>query len=63
MKFVKTIVDKAKAFRMARQAGELNKLAVHKAQGDVNTYVPPKERARRKKRREMAVQSRRRNRK
>lgn len=55
--------EKLDAFRIARHAGDLRELAEMKNNGATNTYVPAKERARRKKRKKIAKQSRRRNRK
>lgn len=60
---IKLAKEKMDAFRIARQAGDLRELAEMKNNGASNTYVPAKERARRKKRKQMAKQSRRRNRK
>lgn len=53
-------IDRAQAFRVARQAGAARQLVEYK--GAVNTYVSPKERDRRKKRKQIAKQSRLRNR-
>ena len=63
MNLLKRFMDKKQAFKVARHAGAARELAEMKNNGESNTYVPAKERARRKKRRAMAKQSRRRNRK
>lgn len=62
-KFINRFKDKLQAFRVARESGVLKDLAQMRNNGETNTYVPYKERVRRKKRKEMAKQSRRRNRK
>jgi hypothetical protein len=63
MNILKRFIDKAQALRVMKQATKLNQLAVLKAKSEVNTFVAPKERDRRAKRRKMAKQSRRLNRK
>lgn len=61
---LKRFRDKVQAFNVARQASDLKEFAVYKNRGiEVNTYVPPKEKERRKKRKRIAKQSRIRNRK
>jgi len=60
MGLLSRFIDKAQAYRVAKQAGFARELAESK--GLVNTYVLPKERDRRKKRKAMAKQSRIRNR-
>lgn len=60
---INIIKDKFNAMRTARHAGVARELAEMKGNGAANTYVPAKERARRKKRKKIAEQSRRRNRK
>jgi hypothetical protein len=60
---LKRFIDKAQAVRVVKQATKLNELVVMKANGEVNTFVPAKERDRRAKRRKMAKHSRRMNRK
>lgn len=55
--------EKVQAFNRARQAGTFRELAEMKNKGASNTYVAPKERARRKKRKQIAKASRRRNQK
>lgn len=60
---IKLAKEKIQAFRRARQASDLRDIAEMKNNGATNTYVPPKERARKKKRKQIAKASRRRNRK
>jgi hypothetical protein len=60
---IKIFKDKFQAFRVARQAGDLRELAERKNNGASNTYVPAKEKDRKKKRKQIAKASRRRNRK
>jgi hypothetical protein len=60
MSVLNTFIDQAQAFRVARLAGAARQLVESKSV--VNTYVSPKERARRKKRKQIAKQSRLRNR-
>ena len=62
MNLFKRFKDKMQAFRVARHAGAMKEFAQMKNNGETNTYVPAKERARRKKRKKIAKQSRRRNR-
>jgi hypothetical protein len=57
------VKEKVASFRLARHAGALRDFAEMKNNGTTNTYVPAKERARKKKRKEIAKTSRRRNRK
>lgn len=51
------------AFNIAKHAGTARKFAEIKNGGESNTYVSPKERDRKKKRKQIANQSRRQNRK
>jgi hypothetical protein len=60
---VKYVKEKVAAFRLARHAGAMREFAEMKNNGTTNTYVPAKEKARRKKRKQIAKQSRRQNRK
>lgn len=60
---IKVVKEKVNAFRLARHASKLRDFAEMKNNGASNIYLPPKERARRKKRKQIAKQSRRRNRK
>lgn len=60
---INLVKEKMNSFRRARQASDLRELAEMKNNGSTNTYVPAKERARRKKRKQIAKASRRRNRK
>jgi hypothetical protein len=60
---IKYFKDKFQAYRVARQAGAYKEYAQMKNNGESNTYVSGKEKDRRKKRKQIAKQSRRRNRK
>ncbi|MBT2735174.1 hypothetical protein [Bacillus sp. ISL-7] len=60
---IKFFKDKMQAFRVAQQSAAYKELAFMKNNGETNTYVPAKERSRRKKRKQIAKQSRRQNRK
>ncbi|MBS4188675.1 hypothetical protein KHA94_00375 [Bacillus sp. FJAT-49705] len=60
---IQFVKEKMNAMRAARHAGTAREFAEMKGNGAPNTYVPAKERARRKKRKKIADQSRRRNRK
>lgn len=62
MSLLSRFIDKAQAFRVARQAGAARQLVEIKNSSVINTYVLPKERDRRQKRKAMAKQSRIRNR-
>jgi hypothetical protein len=60
---IKLVKEKMDAFRLARHAAGLREFAEMKNNGATNTYVPAKERACKKKRKQIAKKSRRRNRK
>jgi hypothetical protein len=60
---IKFFRDKKQAFRLAQQAAAYKELAFMRNNGETNTYVPAKERDRKKKRKQIAKASRRRNRK
>lgn len=62
MSFLNRFIDQAQSFRVAKMAGTARQIAEINARGAVNTYVSPKERDRRKKRKQIAKQSRLRNR-
>jgi hypothetical protein len=60
---ITVVKEKVDSFRLARHAGALQEFAEMKNNGTTNTYVPAKERSRRKKRKQIAKASRLQNRK
>lgn len=62
MNIFKRFKDKIQAFRVATVAADAREFAEIKGNGAANTYIPYKERVRRKKRKKIAKASRLRNR-